>query len=207
MSASVLLWGVVAIVSGVFFSVYGYVLFRMVLLAIGFLIGFSIGMNLAVSQPDAVRIIISLALGGVLGGVLYSLFSLSLHIAGAIFGLIIGLLIASLLGLYRHPRRAGHRRGVWPPPQRTHHHPGDLCRRGLRHRLRPGPDVSRIVWRQPGWRQPAPDLGAHHHHHGGDRLGQRSGAVPDSAAAAAAPLTARVSTAYQPERFQKGRNA
>lgn len=99
MSASVLLWGVVAIVSGVFFSVYGYVLFRMVLLAIGFLIGFSIGMNLAVSQPDVVRIIISLALGGVLGGVLYSLFSLSLYIAGAIFGLIIGLLIASLLGL------------------------------------------------------------------------------------------------------------
>lgn len=99
MSASVLLWGIVAIVSGVFFSVYGFLLFRSALLAIGFLIGFSVGMNLAAGQPDAVRIIISLAAGGVLGSVLYSLFSLSLYIAGAIFGMVVALLVASLLGL------------------------------------------------------------------------------------------------------------
>jgi hypothetical protein len=99
MTASVLLWGLVAIVSGVFFSVYGYSLFRMVLLAIGFLLGFSIGMNLAASQPDLLRFVISLVLGGLLGFLLYALFSLSLYVAGAVFGLIVGLLIASILGL------------------------------------------------------------------------------------------------------------
>ena len=99
MTASVLLWGLVALISGVFFSVYGYSLFRMVLLAIGFLVGFSVGMNLAASQPDIMRILISLVLGGLLGFLLYALFSLSLYIAGAILGLIIALLIASILGL------------------------------------------------------------------------------------------------------------
>ena len=99
MTLSVLLWGVVALISGVFFSVYGYTLFRIVLLAIGFLLGFSIGMNLAASQPDIMRILISLVLGGLAGGLLYALFSLSLYIAGAVLGLVIALLVASILGL------------------------------------------------------------------------------------------------------------
>lgn len=99
MPASLVIWGAVAIICGVFFCVYGYSLFRIVLLFVGFLVGFSLGMALTKSQPDAIRLVVSFVAGGIGGAILYFLFSLSLYIAGAILGLVIALLINSVLGV------------------------------------------------------------------------------------------------------------
>jgi len=101
MSVTAIVWGTLSIVGGVFFSIYGYTLFRFVLAGIGFLIGFSIAMPLLASQPDMIRIVLGVVAGGIVGAVLYFLISFSLYIAGALLGLVIAMLVASFLLVLR----------------------------------------------------------------------------------------------------------
>lgn len=97
MDFTFLIWGSVAIVAGGFFTVYGYTLFRISLLCLGFLIGFSIMMSLTASQTDFLRILASLTAGGLLGALLFFFFRLSIYFAGAVLGLFTALFIISLL--------------------------------------------------------------------------------------------------------------
>ncbi|MBE2184834.1 MAG: DUF4203 domain-containing protein [Anaerolineae bacterium] len=99
-SAPSLIWGLVAIVCGGFFAIYGFSLFRVSLFAIGLLVGFSLGMIVTQGQNDVIRLIISLVAGGILGVLFYTLFKISLYIAGGVLGLVIALLIASLFTMH-----------------------------------------------------------------------------------------------------------
>ena len=99
MDLTFVIWGLVAVVAGGFFAVYGYALFRLALLCMGFLIGFSLGMGLTGGQPEFVRLLAALVAGGIVGGGLYALFRLSLYIAGGVLGLVIALFVLSLLNI------------------------------------------------------------------------------------------------------------
>lgn len=99
MDFTFLMWGGIAIVAGGFFMVYGYTLFRISLLCLGFLIGFSIAMSLTAAQPDFLRILAALTAGGVLGGLLFFMFRLSIYFAGGVLGLFVALFVISLLDL------------------------------------------------------------------------------------------------------------
>ena len=99
MDLTVTVWGLVAIISGGFFAIYGFTLFRIALLCIGFLIGFSLAMGLTASQPEFVRILASLVGGGIVGGLLFLLFRLSIYIAGGVLGIAIALLVLSFLNI------------------------------------------------------------------------------------------------------------
>lgn len=101
MSLTTLVWGLVAIVAGAFFSIYGYAFFRFVLAGIGFIIGFSIAMPFLGGQPDIIAIVIAVVVGGIAGAGLYFLFQFSLYVAGALAGFVVALLISSLLSLLR----------------------------------------------------------------------------------------------------------
>lgn len=101
MSVSYFIWGLVAIVAGSFFCIYGYTLFRFVLAAFGFLTGYSLAMGLTESQPEFIRLIIGVVAGGLGAGLLYYLYSVSMYIAGAILGFVVSLLLTSLLLVMR----------------------------------------------------------------------------------------------------------
>ncbi len=99
-SAPSLIWGLVAMICGGFFAIYGFSLFRIALFTIGLLIGFSAGMLLTQGQSDVIRLIISLVAGGILGVLFYTMFKVSLYIAGGVLGLVIALLVASLFTMH-----------------------------------------------------------------------------------------------------------
>lgn len=94
-----ILWGIIIVVCGVFVCVYGNLLFRFTLAALGFGIGAILGWWLAGGQSDMMRILISLALGGVGALLLYFLFQVGIYVAGGVFGLILAFLLVALLGL------------------------------------------------------------------------------------------------------------
>lgn len=99
MNAAQLLWGLLAIAAGGFFAVYGFTLFRIALLCLGFLIGFTIGITLMRDQPDFIRVVVSLVTGGIGGALLFFLFSMSIYIAGGLLGVTIALLVMSLFSI------------------------------------------------------------------------------------------------------------
>lgn len=99
MDVTYFIWGLVGVVAGGFFAVYGYSLFRMALLCIGFMIGFSLGMGVTGGQTEFIRLLFGLVAGGIVGGGLFALFRLSIYIAGGILGLVIGLFLLSLLNI------------------------------------------------------------------------------------------------------------
>ena len=93
-----LIWGLAAIVAGIFVCVYGNALFRLVLAVIGFMIGFWLIMALPVPN-EALRIVLAIVVGGIGAAVLYRLFRLSLHIAGALLGAVLVMVVLAVLGL------------------------------------------------------------------------------------------------------------
>jgi len=94
-----LAWGAIVIVAGVFISVYGSMLFKFALAAMGFSISFVAAWTLLDSQDDAVRILIALAAGAIGALVLYSLARFGLYIAGAILGLVIAVCIGGIIDI------------------------------------------------------------------------------------------------------------
>jgi hypothetical protein len=93
------LWGIIIVVCGVFVCVYGNLLFRFTLAALGFGIGAILGWWLAGGQSDMMRLLISLALGGVGALLLYFLFQIGIYVAGGVLGLVVAFLLVALLGL------------------------------------------------------------------------------------------------------------
>ncbi len=93
-----LLWGIIVLISGVFISAYGSLLFRFALAFLGFAIGYSLVAWLGGGLDTALRILVGIVVGGILAATLYFLVKFTLNIAGAVLGLV---LMMALLGLFR----------------------------------------------------------------------------------------------------------
>lgn len=90
-------WGLIAICAGVFISVYGLMLFKFALAAMGFALGFVASWWLLDSQETAMRFLIALAAGAVIGMVLFSLVRFGVYFAGGILGLVVAVIVGGLL--------------------------------------------------------------------------------------------------------------
>ncbi|MGN6030596.1 MAG: TM7S3/TM198-like domain-containing protein [Thermomicrobiales bacterium] len=99
MSIADFFWGLLVICSGVFIGVYGSMLFRFALAAMGFGLGFLGTLTVLSNQGTSTRVLIALAVGGVAAVALYSLVKFGIYIAGAIFGLVLSFVVSSLLSI------------------------------------------------------------------------------------------------------------
>ena len=93
-----LLWGIIVLISGVFISAYGSLLFRFALAFLGFAIGYSLVAWLGGGLDTALRILVGIVAGGILASSLDILVKFTLNIAGALLGLV---LMLALLGFFR----------------------------------------------------------------------------------------------------------
>ncbi len=94
-----LLWGAVVIGAGIFLSVYGSLLFKFALAAMGFGIGFIGGWWLLEDQDDAMRMLVALVAGGVIAVLLFSLVRFGLRIAGAILGVVLAFVVGGIIDI------------------------------------------------------------------------------------------------------------
>jgi hypothetical protein len=99
-SGSELVWGIVLVAGGVFVAVYGTLLFRFALAAIGFGVGFILAMQIFNDQSEGTRIVIAFAAGFVGAFALYALVAFSLWIAGAILGLVLGIAALGIIDIF-----------------------------------------------------------------------------------------------------------
>lgn len=100
MTFSDFFWGLLVICSGVFIGVYGSLLFRFALAAMGFGLGFLGTLTVLDDQATTTRLLIALAVGGIAALVLYSLIKFGIYMAGAIFGLVLSFVLSSLLMIF-----------------------------------------------------------------------------------------------------------
>jgi len=100
MSITDFFWGLLVICSGVFIGVYGSMLFRFALAAMGFGLGFLGALTLLSDQPATTRLLIALAAGGIVAIALYTLVRFGIYVAGAIFGLVLSFVVSSLLAIF-----------------------------------------------------------------------------------------------------------
>lgn len=100
MSITDFFWGLLVICSGVFIGVYGSMLFRFALAAMGFGLGFLGALTLLSDQPATTRLLIALAAGGIVAIALYALVRFGIYVAGAIFGLVLSFVASSLLAIF-----------------------------------------------------------------------------------------------------------
>ncbi|MGC4105133.1 MAG: DUF4203 domain-containing protein [Thermomicrobiales bacterium] len=100
MSIADFFWGLLVICSGVFIGVYGTILFRFALAAMGFGLGFLGTLTVLSDQETTTRLLIALAAGGVAAVLLYSLVKFGIYAAGAIFGLVLSFVVSSLLAIF-----------------------------------------------------------------------------------------------------------
>src|SRR5918995_5499490 len=98
MSGSEFVWGAVLVACGIFIAVYGSILFRFVLAALGFAVGFGGAFFLLSDQDTATTILVAMVVGGIAAVLLYSLIRIGLYIAGGILGLVVAVTIAGLFG-------------------------------------------------------------------------------------------------------------
>ena len=99
MSSDSLLWGILALASGIFICAYGNVMFRFVLAVLGFMLGFSAVMWIGGGLQGGLLLVVAIVAGAILAAVLYSLFRLALYIAGGILGIVIVLAIVGLISV------------------------------------------------------------------------------------------------------------
>lgn len=99
MESGTLIWGVLALVSGIFICAYGNVLFRFVLAVLGFMIGFSLVMWITGPSPSWLIVVVAIVVGGILAAVAYLTFKFALYFAGGILGITIVFAILGLVGL------------------------------------------------------------------------------------------------------------
>lgn len=100
MSFADFFWGLLVICSGVFIGVYGSMLFRFALAAMGFGLGFLGTLTVLQDQGTTTRVLIALAVGGIAAILLYSLVKFGIYIAGAVFGLVLSFVVSSLLAIF-----------------------------------------------------------------------------------------------------------
>jgi hypothetical protein len=99
MSSDSLLWGILALASGIFICAYGNVMFRFVLAVLGFMLGFSAVMWIGGGLASGLLLVVAIVVGAIVAAVLYSLVRLALYIAGGILGIVIVLAIVGLVGV------------------------------------------------------------------------------------------------------------
>ncbi|MGN6033086.1 MAG: TM7S3/TM198-like domain-containing protein [Thermomicrobiales bacterium] len=97
MDGTDLIWGLVVVAAGGFICVYGLMLFKFALAAMGFGIGFVAAWWLLDDQSDSMRLLISLVVGAVAAVLLFALARFGVYVAGAILGLIIALVVGGLI--------------------------------------------------------------------------------------------------------------
>lgn len=97
MEFSEIVWGLAVIGAGVFLSVYGLLLFRFALLAMGFALGMIGVWWLLDDQSAGMRILMALVAGAIVGMLFYSLVKFGLYIAGAILGGVIAVVVGGLI--------------------------------------------------------------------------------------------------------------
>lgn len=100
MDMTTLIWGLVVVGAGAFICVYGLILFKFALAAMGFGLGFVSAWWVLDSQSDTTRLLISLAIGGIAAVVLFSLARFGVYVAGAILGVILSLVIGGLFEIF-----------------------------------------------------------------------------------------------------------
>ncbi|HEY7034410.1 MAG TPA: DUF4203 domain-containing protein [Thermomicrobiales bacterium] len=100
MSGGDLLWGIVLVVAGVFVAVYGTMLFRFALAAMGFGLGFILAMQIFADQSEATRVLIAFIAGFIGAFALYALVAFSLWIAGAVLGVVIGVAVVGIIDIF-----------------------------------------------------------------------------------------------------------
>jgi hypothetical protein len=93
------LWGALVIGAGMFLSVYGSLLFKFALAAMGFGIGFIGGWWLLDDQDEAMRLLVALVAGGVIAVLLFSLVRFGLRIAGAILGVVLAFVVGGIIDI------------------------------------------------------------------------------------------------------------
>lgn len=93
-------WGLLTVGAGVFIAVYGLVLFKFALAAMGFSLGFVGGWWMLEEQDTAARFLIALVVGAVLGFVFYSLVRFGVYIAGAMLGVVIAVVIGGVIAIF-----------------------------------------------------------------------------------------------------------
>jgi hypothetical protein len=102
MEAADLVWGLVLVACGIFVSVYGSMLFRFALAAMGFGLGFGIAWWIlgGTDASSGVQVLVSLAVGGILAFVSFGLIRFGTYIAGGIFGAVLGMLIFGFISVF-----------------------------------------------------------------------------------------------------------
>ena len=100
MDGTDLIWGLVVVASGGFICIYGLMLFKFALAAMGFGLGFVIAWWLLDGQTDTVRLLVSLVVGAVAAFALFALARFGIYVAGAILGLLIALVLGGLIEIF-----------------------------------------------------------------------------------------------------------
>jgi len=102
MDAADLVWGLVLISAGVFVAVYGSMLFKFALAAMGFGIGFAAAWWILgeTSATSSVQVLVSLAAGGILAFAAFALIRFGLYIAGGILGLVLSFLVIGCINIW-----------------------------------------------------------------------------------------------------------
>jgi hypothetical protein len=97
MDTTTLLTGLIAIIGGIFISVYGLVLYRLVLASAGLMLGFWLAMRLTAGQDETFRLMVGLLVGGGLGLAFYTFYKLGYYIAGGLIGMMIAVVALSFI--------------------------------------------------------------------------------------------------------------
>ncbi len=97
MEISELIWGLAVLGAGIFLAVYGLILFRFALLAMGFAVGMVATWWVLDDESAAMRILVAMVVGALVGLLFYSLVKFGLHIAGAMLGAVIAVIVGGLI--------------------------------------------------------------------------------------------------------------
>lgn len=100
MDGTDLIWGLVVVAAGGFICVYGLILFKFALAAMGFGIGFIAAWWFLDDQTESMRLLISLVVGAIAAVVLFALARFGVYVAGAILGLLIALVVGGLIEIF-----------------------------------------------------------------------------------------------------------
>ena len=100
MEFSQIVWGLAVLGAGIFLTVYGTLLFRFALLAMGFAVGMVGVWWLLDGQSEATRILIALVAGAIIGFVFYSMVKFGLYIAGAMLGATLAVVAGGVIDIF-----------------------------------------------------------------------------------------------------------
>ena len=100
MEFSQIVWGLAVLGAGIFLTVYGTLLFRFALLAMGFAVGMVGVWWLLDGQSEATRILIALVAGAIIGFIFYSMVKFGLYFAGAMLGATLAVVVGGVIDIF-----------------------------------------------------------------------------------------------------------